>query len=179
MQKKKQTLTLFILVIALLFAFRNYSIAQNREYLIKAAYIEKFTRFIEWPANSLNGEFVITILGKDPFDGALEEIAGKYKIKNLPVKIKYISDISEIEKCNILFISQNKKNTLSEIFYYTKDKPILTLSETEYYGEKGVHINFYYTDKGTIHFEVNPAKLKKSGLNVDMYLLELGKIIGG
>jgi hypothetical protein len=177
MLKKGHILSL-IFLFTILFCLTNYSIAQSREYLIKAAYIEKFTRFIEWPANSLDGEFVITILGKDPFEGALEEIARKYKIKNLPIIIKYISDIDEIEKCNILFIAQSKKNTLNEIFYYTKDKPILTLSETKNYGEKGVHINFYYTNKGTIHFEVNPAKLKKSGFTMDMYLLELGKIIG-
>ncbi len=178
MQKKGHILFKYFLAILVLFFCNIYLEAQNREYQIKAVYIEKLARFIEWPSNSLNGEFVIVILGKDQFNGTLEEIAHKIKIKNLPLKIKYISDISDIERCQILFISHTRKNSLSEVLFYTKDKPILTLSETENYCERGTHINFYYTDKGTIHFEVNPARLKKSGFNVDMYLLKLGKIIG-
>ena len=178
MQKKEHIFSTYFLAILILLTCSKFLEAQSREYLIKAAYIEKFARFIEWPAKSIGEEFIITILGRDHFNGALEAIAQKYKIKSLPLKIKYISDISEIEPCQMLFISQSRKNTLNEILFYTKDKPILTLSETENYCEKGIHINFYYTEKETIHFEVNPARLKKSGFKVDMYLIDLGKIIG-
>ncbi len=152
--------------------------AQGNEYYVKAAYLEKFSRFTEWPSGSLSNEFVITIIGRDPFKGALEEIALKYKFKNLPVRITHINEISELKKCNMLFIGELKKGNVSEITSAIKYKPVLLIGETKGYCEKGVHINFYLTDKGTIHFEINPAAIKRSGLKIDMYLLGVGKVIG-
>jgi hypothetical protein len=153
--------------------------AQNRELLVKAAYIEKFSRFTTWPEQLLTETFNIAIIGQDPFENTLPVIFDQYKIKNLPVKINYIEEIKDLGKCHVLIISNTKKNNLADILTYLKGKPVLTIGSSKSYGTRGVHFNFYTTEKGTIHFEINPSKIKESGLLVDMYLLELGRIIGG
>ncbi len=163
----------------LLIVFTGRSFSQSNEYLVKAAYIEKFARFTEWPARALEGKFIIAILGKDPFNGALKDIAGKEKIKGLPVEVQIINDISELGRCHILFIAKERGNSLNQILSHLGSRHILTVSDSKDYSEKGVHFNFYFTDKSTIHFEVNPSSLKKSGLNTDMYLLQFGKKVGG
>ena len=152
------------------------AIEQTSEYVLKAAFIEKFARFTEWPPEQ-SKYFVITVLGKNPFGAALEQVAIKFKIKNKEIKIKYISNIKELSRTNILFISNSEANKINEILNYIKNDPILTISDSDGFALKGVHLNFYNSDEGTIHFEINRSKLNETKLKIDMYLLELARII--
>lgn len=150
--------------------------AQSNEYLIKAGFIEKFTKFTQWP-DSDNVNFNIVIIGKSPFNNEIEKLYAKRKIKNKKVKVQYVESIAEIHNCDILFISDSEKNQLSKIIEFTKNKAILTIAESKGFAQKGVHINFYNTREGTIHFEMNPKSIKKSNLVVDAILLNYAKIV--
>ncbi len=169
----------YILFIILTFiSLRGYS--QADEYTIKGVFIEKFTRFIDWPINSkmykTSSPVIISIIGDDQFGDKLSNIYKAIKIKNKNVIIKKISSISEIEGSDILFISKSKLNEIDDILAYTKDKPILTIGDTKDYGEKGVLINFYLIDN-KIRFEINETDMSKTGLHTSYMLLNLAKII--
>lgn len=162
-----------ILIACLAFATK----AQTNEYLIKAGFIEKFANFTEWPNISKNKEIEIAILGKSPFANELEELYSTRTIKNLPVKIRYIKSLGEIKNSNILFICDSEGSQLTNILNYTQNKPILTISESKGFAKRGVHINFYQTNQGTIHFEINAQRVKKSGLSIDVILLDYAHIV--
>jgi hypothetical protein len=66
---------------------------------------------------------------------------------------------------------------LDDILKLTGSLNILTISDTTGYCKKGVHINFYIDESGTIKYEINITALKKANLVVDMQLLSNGKII--
>lgn len=152
--------------------------AQNKEYILKASFIGKFAQFTEWPDDNLRDTFRIYIFGESPFMGELGKMYVNHKIKNKPVKIYHINKIKQIDnKCNVLFISSIESSSLNDILIHIQEMPILSISETEGYASKGVHINFYNTQKGTVHFEVNQSSLKKSKLTMDIYLLNYAKTI--
>lgn len=150
--------------------------AQTNEYLIKAGFIEKFANFTDWPNH--NAEyFEIAILGESPFNKELESLYGERYIKEKPVNIRYINALNQINNCNVLFICKSESSQLTSILNYTHAKPILTISETNGFAKKGVHINFYETRQGTIHFEINAKKVKTSGLSIDALLLDYANIV--
>lgn len=167
-------LLLWILMIESIFPVQP---AQNKEYLVKTAYIEKFARFTEWPAESNHNNFIIGVIGKSQFGGALELLAEKYKIRDKKIRIRYYASADEISNCNILIICSSEKSRINTILNSVERKPILTVGDTKGFAQRGVHFNFYVTDEGTIHFEVNPSKISESGLKCDMLLLGVGKII--
>ncbi len=46
------------------------------EYALKAEFVERFARFVEWPAGtSTTAPFVIGVIGKSPLLGYLQQIA--------------------------------------------------------------------------------------------------------
>ena len=49
---------------------------EPNEYKVKAAFILKFIQFVEWPKDANQKSIVVATVGKDPFDGALEQIVG-------------------------------------------------------------------------------------------------------
>jgi hypothetical protein len=154
--------------------------SQTEEYTIKAVFLERFTRFIEWPGeseiNDTTKPFVISVIGKNPFGNILEETYSAQKILNKNVEIRYISKIDQIEKTNILFISKSKDKELSKILSYTKGKPILTVGDTKGFAKKGVMINFYLSS-GKLRFEINETAVKESGLSMSYLLLQVALIV--
>lgn len=158
-----------------------FSHAQEMEYLLKAGFLEKFARFTDWPEGSDSARadqpFTITVIGESPFQGSLEKLYTTEKIKARPVKIGYISTPAEIDSPHVLFVAGSEKNNLDAILKATRGKPILVVGDTKGFAERGCHINFYITSKGTLHFEINLAKVKESGLHMQLVLLEIAKII--
>lgn len=166
----------YIIIIILLFSFSLHSHSQSREYYVKATLIGKFANYTEWNTKLINN-FEICILGDSPFKGEFERIFNKTGIKNKPVKIQYISDYQTKKDCQILFICSSEKKHLNEIISIYNDGNVLLISDTPGFCEKGVHINFYYKQNETLHFEINMPALAKTNLKTDMQLLSIGKII--
>ncbi len=158
----------------------NQSFAQSRESLIKAGYIEKFTHFVQWPVNVGKNDsteiFQIAIIGQNTFGEVLDELFSKVRINGNQVIIKHITSIDEIKNSMILFISESEEKNLDKILEYTTDKPLLTISDSEGYGEKGVLINMF-TEGNYIRYEVNRTTLDKSGLKINSLLLSYAVII--
>lgn len=164
------------IIIILTLVFQLTAFTQTSEYMLKAGFLEKFARFTEWPKTNKTA-FKICVLGKNPFKKDLDKMYSTVKIKNLTVKLEYIENINELADSDILFISSSERSKLSEILKKTESKPVLTVSDTRGFAQKGVIINFYETNQGTIHFEINKTSLAKSGLKMDFMLLQLAKII--
>lgn len=170
--------TIWLIVFALLFSLPV--LAQYSKTEIKAVYLERFTRFIEWPENFALSDttqpFVLGILGENQFGNILEDIYKKYKIKKRKVEIKYFYNITQITECDLLYISTSEKGRLLSILARITEKPILTVSNSKEFAEKGVHINLYRKDD-RLHYEINETALKKSGFTVWAQLLSSAKIV--
>ena len=154
--------------------------AKFNEYEVKAAFLEKFTRFIEWPKEvhleDLNKPFIIAVIGENPFSSILNNMYAKLKIKNKKVEIRYISTVEEITDCNILFISESEKARIKHIISHTEKKPILTISDEKNFSKKGILITLY-VKSSHISFEVNSNAVHNAGLYMSSLLLNLSKAI--
>lgn len=168
-------------LIILFIAAPHICFAQDFEYKVKAEFLERFTRFIEWPddspINNADKSFCICVTGKSPFGSYLNEMASQAKIKGKAVEIHQIENLStELPKCQILFIARSEKDRLGEILKLTQDKPILTVGDTNGFAEDGVLVNFF-TSGSYIRFEVNIDRAEKSKLKFSSRLLKLAKLV--
>jgi hypothetical protein len=176
----KQFVTRLGLLI-LFIAVPHVTFAQDFEYKVKAEFLERFTRFIEWPDDSPlkdpDKSFCICVTGKNPFGGYLHEMAVQVKIKGKPVEIHQIEQLNdELPKCQILFIARSEKTKLADILKLTDGKPILTVGDTDGFAEDGVLMNFFTTGS-FIRFEVNIDRAEKSKLKFSSRLLKLAKLV--
>ena len=146
------------------------------EYEIKAAYLEKVARFIDWPENSISSDSTINVcvIGRNTFGNILEESYSTRTIKNK--KVTVYSNTSQIKHCDILFIASDKQKDLLGLLQIAQKNNILTFSDTDGFAEKGVHVNFYTKDE-RIFFEINLTALKESGFNAGSLLLDYAKIV--
>ena len=150
------------------------------EYAVKASYIARFTEFIEWPEKTIEDNpskpIVISVIGDAPFRDIFDRTFAALKIKRKSVEIRYISSVEDSEGSQIIFISRSEKRRLKQIVAFTKDKPILTISDTQGFVGQGVMINFYQEEK-KIRFEINPSAAEDAGLQLSSLLLSNAKIV--
>jgi len=150
----------------------------DREPELKAAIISKFPEFVEWPAEPPAGDaaFLIGIFGQDPIGDFLREATREKTVRSLPVVVREIHGIEEIPECEMVFISNSERDRLPEVLSTANGRPLLTVGDTEGFGERGVMINLYpYRD--FIRFEVNMSSVQRSKLRFSAKLLKLARII--
>ena len=78
--------------------------SQSTESEMKAVAFQKLSLFIDWPGKAFeknDKEFIIAVIGKNPFENKLEEIYKNVRIKDRPVRIEYFRDVKQIERCQI------------------------------------------------------------------------------
>jgi len=170
--------TLLIMLFLSMISFIAYS--QANKYVLQAVYLEKFSRFVTWPEESemedINKPFIILVIGETPLSENLEQIYAVQKINGKKVEIKKIKGTEEIQNGHILFIAGTEKKNLSKILEVTRQKPILTVSSSPEFGEKGVLINFI-EENNKIRFEINESEVILSQLKMSFYLLNSAVIV--
>lgn len=154
--------------------------SQSEEHILKAAYFEKFALFTEWPqAKSDSDEvekFRIGVFGECDMFPALTEFFRNQKINNMDVHISIIEDLENVEQCHMLFIPKDNNEQLETVLQLTSAIPVLTISDTPGFCDRGVMINLFIKDD-RIKFEINESAVKRSGLYMSYHLLKYAKII--
>src|SRR5512133_1846374 len=107
--------------------------AQYNENIIKAAYIERITRFVEWPVkddNLTDLSFVIGVYGETGFYNTLSEIFKKTLIKDHKVTVISITKPEQINSCNLCYISEKAKPLISKFVDTANAYGVLLISGT-------------------------------------------------
>jgi len=162
-----------LVVILSAFSFIN-GMAQS--YKMHTVFIFSFTRYIQWPDAYSGGEFEILVLGDSPIVDELKSMAQVKKVGDRAIKVTKINNVSEIRKCNILFIPAAKSPQIAEVLAKVTTQSILVVSEEQGLGAKGSNVNFVTKD-GKLAFELNQGATTKQGLKVSNELSRLAILI--
>ncbi len=148
------------------------------EYTVKAAFVYNFARFTEWPDAAFQdaaSPLRLCVLGQDPFDGALNSIAGK-TVGDRELRVSYPIWASEVGDCHILFISESAGSRLTEIVTHLDGSPVLTIGDTPETARSGGIIGLENVEN-RIRFQVNLDAAQRSGLRLSSRILDLATSI--
>ena len=148
--------------------------AQNE--MFKALFMYNFTKDIDWPDSYKQGDFVIGVLGNSEIIAELNKIAQKKKVGGQQIKVKKFTAVNDIEKCNILYLPENKSSQLSAALEKLTDKPTLIITDKPGLAQEGAGINYVTVDGGQ-KFEINRNNIQARGLKINSFLLSLGIVV--
>jgi YfiR/HmsC-like len=149
------------------------------EYQVKAAFLLNFTKFIEWPTNVFSSEkapIIVCIFRYDPFGSALDEIIQGRSINNHELLARRISELGELKKCQVAFVSQTEEKHLPEILNGVKGTSVLVVGEGEGFAERGGGIQFFF-ENNKMRFAINVDAVERARLNVSSKLLALARTV--
>jgi hypothetical protein len=147
--------------------------AAGLERQVKAAYLYKFASYVEWPDGAFprqDSPLVIGIIGADDMADELENMIAGHTVNGRTIVARKLKSGDHLAGLHILFIGDLNKPHLAELFSAVKNKPVLTVTESEETHALGSMINFVITDD-RVRFEVNLAPVNASGLRISARML--------
>lgn len=161
----------------LLFTCLSANIAYAQvDYSVYANIVYRFTKYIDWPEQYKNGDFIIGVIGESELFDELKKLTRNKKVGNQPIVVKYLSPNAKNYSAHILFVSDHESGKLKRIAEVTEGKPILIVSERYSLISKGSCINFIIVGDN-LKLEFGKSNIENRKLNIASELLNLGTIV--
>lgn len=136
------------------------------EQAVKAAFLTKFGRYVQWPAavQPRPGEaFVICVIGRDPFGRRLDTAAAGQSVGKSPIVVRRLPAGSGGGGCHVAYLGDG--GSLAAI----GARPVLTVTDARNGRTRGM-IHFAVI-KGRVGFHIDEAAAAHSNLAVSSRLL--------
>jgi len=148
----------------------------DEEYALKAAFIYRFTDYIEWTNNKDASQFTIAILGESKITTPLFEIALSKKVKGKSMNITQVESVNATDAYQVLFIPNDYKGDIGAIASTLSGKSILIITEQTDACKKGAHVNFFIAEN-KLKFEINLKAAIRSRLKISSDLLQHATLV--
>jgi hypothetical protein len=165
-------------LLALLLARVQIAAPAPNQYVLKAAFLYNFCRFIDWPDSAFaspNEPLIIGIAGDDPFGSLLNEAVKGKKYHNRPIRIDRFRGPRDIRRCHLLFVSRANAGRVVPILVAVAGKSVLTVGETEDFFNRGGMITLT-AEQNRVRLRINTAVLHSANLVVSSKLLRVAEI---
>ncbi|NIK73977.1 hypothetical protein FHS56_001490 [Thermonema lapsum] len=169
-----KTIRLLCLSVVMVF-FAQYAQAQGGDYKFHNIFIYNFTKYIVWPSDYQQGDFVIGVLGASPLTNQLIYWTEKKKVRGVqPIVVKQFDSPNDLrnEKVHMFFIPYSKSGYLKYVQEAVDGKPTLIITEKNGLALQGSMINFVVRN-GRWTFEINEEATERAGLKVSSELLRV------
>lgn len=137
---------------------------------VKAAFLYKFTGFVEWPADALRPDapFAIAVVGDDALAQELTQAVAGRSINGHPITVRKLGESENLGSTQMLFLAHDVK--LASWARSAESQPVLVVTEASDALSRGGMINFV-SDDGHVRFEVAPDAAAKHGIRLSARLL--------
>ncbi len=157
----------FVFFILLLARVASADDKPSKEYLVKAAFLYNFTKFVDWPVDSTN--LNICLFGEDKFKSAIDKIEKKSSAKRRYIILRNPANPLQ---CHIAYLAMKNALEQQNLLDSMRKYPILTVGEEEEFAALGGVIAFVKRHN-KIKLVVNLPAAQNVKLRVDSQLLEV------
>jgi hypothetical protein len=150
-----------------------------KEYRLKAAFLYNFTKFVEWPAPRFaetNSPIVIGVWGKDPFGPDLQQVIKDRSVNGRALVFKPVETAEEAKAVHLLFIPATEDSRVSGHLRALQGSSVLTVGETEAFGEAGGIIQFL-REGDKVRFNINIGSAEQAQMKISAQLQKLAKTV--
>jgi hypothetical protein len=168
---------IMLLVVGIAWQPAGANEAQAAEYRIKAAFLCKFGNYVEWPSTA-NPEtpFGIGVLASSAVVEELATIARGQKVNGRPIVVRKIERGDAMEGIDMLFIARTQMVRLADTLAAVKDRPVLTVTESDQGVAAGSMVNFVIVDD-KVKFDISLPTVERSKLRISARLLGVARTV--
>jgi hypothetical protein len=148
------------------------------EYQIKAAFLQHFAQFVEWPANALppNAPLVIGLVGDDPFGRAIDDVIGGKRANGHLILLRRLRWNDSFSGCHIVYISSAELQHLGAVLEAVRATSTLTVADIDRFVERGGMIEMVMA-QNRVRFDINPGAAAEAHLKISSKLLQVAREI--
>jgi hypothetical protein len=138
---------------------------------VKAAYLYRFTQYIEWPEASSSAEpFTIAVLDAPGVAAELRRILPSHLIRNSAAQVREIARAQEVGSAQMLYIGSAEIDRVRNVIAALGARPVLVVTGAEQGLAAGSIVNFVVLEH-RVRFEVSLTAADRSQLRISAELL--------
>lgn len=149
------------------------------EYQVKAAYLYKFSTYVEWPATAFSqadAPLTIGIVGADEVAAELNLLKSVQAGEGRPLEVRILKPGEPVTGVQIVFIGRQENGRLKRLLDAMQSQPVLTVTESV--GGLGVGSIINFVAAGNrIRFEASVSNAEQNGLKISARLLGVAQKI--
>jgi len=145
--------------------------AATDEIHVKAAFLYKFTSYVDWPDSAFgrtDAPFVMGVLGADMLQGDLAQLTAGRKVHERPIVVRRLQAGDPTGDLQVLFVGRSEAPRLDGA------RPLLVVTEADGAMPQGSMINFLLVDRH-VRFEIALPSVEKAGLRMSSRLLAVAQ----
>lgn len=151
------------------------------EYQVKAVFLYNLAHFVDWPETAFDTadqNFIIGILGPDPFGSELAHVVADETLHGRAIVIVRYDDMADFDRkpCHMLFVNVREKTLVKTLCEKLTGSSVLTVSDHAGFAHEDGMINLH-TAGGRIQLEINMDNVRRAGLQISAKLLNLARLI--
>lgn len=140
------------------------------EYRLKAAFLNNFVAFTEWP-DAVGSPLNVCVYGPDPFGEELDKLKGK-NVGARSLQVRRINSVDGVDGCQVVFVARPVIGNLVRVLDKLNGKPVLIVADSPGAAHQGAALNMT-TGDGKVSFEANLAAARGNGLGLSSKMLRL------
>jgi hypothetical protein len=150
--------------------------AQASEQAVKAAFIPKFARYIDFPppAQPAPGQpYYLCVIGRDPFGPLIDRASASEVVDGHPVAVRRFvnTDPDAVAGCHIAFLAGPTDQATAAMIETLRRQPTLTVTDARSGRTRGM-IHFAVVE-GRVRFHIDQAAAAQRGIVISSRLLAL------
>jgi hypothetical protein len=150
-----------------------------RESAGKAAFLYKFSAFVEWPQGTFTRPqqpLVIAVAGDDDVATDLEQLAAS-RSDDRPVSVRRVAEGASIQGAHVVFLGSRREGRLQDAIDGVKG-PVLIVTEQPGALQLGSVLNFS-SESGRVRFSASVPSAEARGLKLSSRLLAVAQAVEG
>jgi hypothetical protein len=146
---------------------------------VKAAFVYRFTDYVDWPAPVLQKpQFIIAVLDDPQLAQELERICAGHQVKGHPIRVQLIHRQSEASQAQIVFLGAGDADAHRHFIAGLSGHPVLVVTDEDNGLDEGSTVNFMLVDH-RLRFEISLNAAGRSGLKISSELLSVAARVEG
>lgn len=148
--------------------------AQPTEDAVKAAFIPKFARYVQWPPAARppgREPYQLCVLGHDPFGVQLDRSAASEQIDGRSVAVRRLASPEQAGGCQLAYVQGANPQETARLLQALGNRPILTITDSRAGTTRGI-VHFTVAG-GRVRFFIDDAAAAARGLSISSRLLAL------
>nr|WP_314446735.1 YfiR family protein [uncultured Sphingomonas sp.] len=154
--------------------------AQPTDAAVKAAFLPRFARYVEWPPQVRPpgaAPMVLCVVGSDPFGSLLERAARSQMVDGHRILVRRFDNAPSSAGCHVAFVRGNRSLPTGQLLAAMANRPVLTVTDAADGGPRGI-IHFQVVGN-RVRFLIDNAGARRKGLTLSSRLLALAIEVRG
>lgn len=138
----------------------------------QAVFIYNFLSHIKWPDAEVGEKYVLGVYGKTKTFDQLKSYTEHRRIGNKTIEVISLSSAEQAKNCNVVFVTNSKRNEIQKINQVTSTSSCLIVSENIEATEYGAVVAFQH--KGVkLSYKLDQENAKAQNLIVSTALISM------